>query len=62
MATTRNPFDVFAEYEIDEDTEYCRWCDADLADDAGEGYDGLCGNCADRAEATGQWDDSGEEA
>jgi RNA polymerase subunit RPABC4/transcription elongation factor Spt4 len=40
-------------YEDDEDT--CDQCGTDLADDEGEGYDGLCGNCADKAEAEGKW-------
>lgn len=32
---------------------HCSECGASLDD--GEGYDGLCGNCADRAEAAGRW-------
>jgi len=33
--------------------ESCDECGASLAD--GEGYDGLCGNCADKAERHGRW-------
>lgn len=40
--------------EYDEE-ERCSQCGANLAD--GEGFDGRCGNCADRAEADGEWDD-----
>ncbi|MEH0110698.1 hypothetical protein V6N00_13390 [Tersicoccus sp. MR15.9] len=32
----------------------CTEC-GELNDD-GEGYDGLCGNCADRADENGDWD------
>lgn len=38
--------------DADED-DTCRECSAPLDD--GEGYDGLCGDCADRAEAAGEW-------
>ena len=37
----------------------CRTCAAEGCDernDDGEGYDGYCGNCADRLEAEGHWD------
>lgn len=39
-----------AESPEDDDSSACRndWCDDDTSD--GEGYDGFCGNCADRAE------------
>jgi hypothetical protein len=30
--------------------------DCDERNDDGEGYDGDCGNCADRLEAQGHWD------
>lgn len=39
----------------DEDIERCSRCGANLADDEGEGYDGLCGSCADIAEHEGRW-------
>jgi hypothetical protein len=35
---------------LDSDKEFCRTCDADLSIDDGEGYDGECGNCADKTE------------
>lgn len=35
--------------------ETCEECGANLTDDEGEGYDGLCGDCADRAETEGRW-------
>lgn len=38
---------------IETDVESCDECD-ELLDD-GEGYDGLCGTCADRAEEAGRW-------
>jgi hypothetical protein len=37
----------------------CRTCiaeDCDERSDDGEGYDGYCGNCADRLENKGHWD------
>ena len=34
--------------------EICRTCSRPLSDDAGEGYDGQCGNCADKAAAAEQ--------
>lgn len=37
--------------ELNGDNEFCRTCDANLLDDAGEGYDGECGSCADKSEA-----------
>jgi hypothetical protein len=43
---TGNPWD---------EIERCSECGANLADDAGEGYDGLCGSCADVAEKEGRW-------
>lgn len=30
--------------------------DCNERNDDGEGYDGYCGNCADRLEAQGHWD------
>jgi hypothetical protein len=33
-----------------DETETCRGCSADLADDEGEGYDGFCGSCADNVQ------------
>lgn len=36
-----------------DDEDLCSRCGASL--DNGEGYDGLCGNCADRAENEGRW-------
>jgi len=30
--------------------------DCNERNDDGEGYDGYCGNCADRPEAQGHWD------
>jgi hypothetical protein len=41
--------------EQSDDIETCTECGAALADTAGEGYDGLCGHCADVAEAQGRW-------
>lgn len=38
--------------DIDEE-DCCRECGASLEDN--EGYDGLCGDCADRAETAGEW-------
>lgn len=38
-----------------EEIERCSECGANLAESEGEGYDGLCGDCADRAEAKGRW-------
>lgn len=47
--------DVETDIEDDEfDDDSCSDCGADLSD--GEGYDGLCGECADAAEAEGRWD------
>ena len=47
------PVDV-PELDDDED-ENCAGCGEPLADSEGEGYDGLCGTCADKAEAEGRW-------
>lgn len=44
--------------ELEED-ERCSACGGDLSDN--EGYDGLCGTCADAAEADGLWDDDIDE-
>lgn len=41
--------------EPEPEPELCSECGANLADDEGEGYDGLCGSCADEAEEKGQW-------
>lgn len=38
---------------IETDADLCDECDEMLDD--GEGYDGLCGSCADVAEAAGRW-------
>lgn len=35
--------------------EKCSDCGDSLADSEGEGYDGLCGDCADKAESKGKW-------
>ena len=40
--------------EDDEDDDACADCGEPLDD--GEGYDGYCGNCADKLEAAGRWD------
>ena len=36
-------------------TERCDECGDPLSDSEGEGYDGLCGTCADKAEDEGRW-------
>lgn len=41
--------------ELAPEVERCGECEADLADDEGEGYDGFCGDCADRLDAVGTW-------
>lgn len=42
--------------ELGEDQpDLCDECGAPLADDEGEGYDGLCETCADKAEKEGRW-------
>lgn len=38
-----------------DDDERCSECGGELSDN--EGYDGLCGPCADAAEAEGRWGD-----
>jgi hypothetical protein len=42
-----------------EEWDYCEECSAILAKDGevidGDGYDGLCAECADKAEAEGKW-------
>lgn len=43
--------------EDEADDETCRGEDCDNSTDDGEGWDGLCGNCADRAEAADDDDD-----
>jgi|GEM_PF-4294069 len=43
------------EDELDED-ELCSECHDPLENSAGEGFDGLCGPCADRAEMAHRWD------
>lgn len=35
-------------------------CLCQTRNDDGEGYDGLCGDCADVAEANGEWDEEDE--
>lgn len=42
--------------EADDEPETCRTCDAPL-DEAGDGYDGECANCADRSSADDFEDD-----
>lgn len=44
---------AISDLEDDIRENHCSECGASLDD--GEGYDGLCGNCADRAEAAGRW-------
>lgn len=39
----------------------CRDEDCDERNDNGEGFDGYCGNCADRAEREGSWEDGDRE-
>lgn len=41
------------------DIERCSECQSSLDD--GEGWNGLCGNCADQAEDDGEWDEDDEE-
>lgn len=41
--------------EVDDDAGICDECGKPNADN-GEGYDGLCGDCADKAEAEGKWE------
>ncbi len=51
-----------AEQESEEDTvdDFCRECGGDNT--RGEGYDGLCGNCADRAQQESEdWDEERED-
>lgn len=43
------------EDELDDD-ELCSECSDPLENSAGEGFDGLCGTCADRAEMAHRWD------
>jgi hypothetical protein len=55
-----DPWSEFTQPELPFETghapvERCSECGADLAIDAGEGYDGLCGSCADVAEKEGRW-------
>ena len=50
--------DVELDDDLEED-ERCSACGGDLSDN--EGYDGLCGSCADAAEADGLWDDDIDE-
>lgn len=52
LADVDEPDDLEDEDGFDDDS--CSDCGADLSD--GEGYDGLCGECADAAEAEGRWD------
>lgn len=40
-------------YEIDD--SHCRRCGAEESG-YGDGYDGLCPSCADKADASGEWD------
>lgn len=40
--------------QVENDREEWCACGQSLAD--GEGYDGLCGDCADKAEKEGRWD------
>lgn len=47
---------TFADSDDDDpEEERCSECDEPLSDDEGEGYDGLCGDCADVAETEGRW-------
>lgn len=53
---------IASEYEFEDSnlvedyaTETCDECGANLADDEGEVYGGLCGACAGKAEAEGRW-------
>lgn len=52
---------VDTDYKGADGRSVCDDCREDMCDkcgastDDGEGYDGLCGNCADRAEAAGRW-------
>jgi len=38
-----------------DEIERCDECGANLADSEGDGYDGLCATCADKAEEAGRW-------
>jgi hypothetical protein len=44
---------VGPETTVDDSDAACGWCGR--PDDDGQGYDGLCGDCADFAEVTGKW-------
>ena len=46
------------EQQIDDDEEYPPCVECGGTNNDGEGYDGLCGDCADRAEIAGRWSDS----
>lgn len=46
---------IAAAYTEWADENLCSECKDHLLDD-GEGFDGRCGNCADRAEKNGEWD------
>jgi hypothetical protein len=57
-ATSTIPTDLMAfvavyEASDDDEDEKCDECDGSLDDN--EGYDGLCGSCADKAEEEGRW-------
>ena len=59
---TQRPGHVFGDLLIvqrwldaTEPGERCGHCGELLSLDAGEGYDGLCGSCADVAERNGRW-------
>lgn len=52
--------DALAEaYQVWRQENLCTECGDHLLDD-GEGFDGKCGNCADRAEKDGEYDDEPE--
>lgn len=46
--------------DVDFDDDTCSECGDDLSDN--EGYDGLCGTCADAAEAEGRWGDPDDDS
>jgi hypothetical protein len=53
FATFDEHSDHLSEVHDDDGDDSCSECGADLDD--GQGFDGLCGNCADRAEVEGRW-------
>lgn len=50
------PVDVDGLCQECHDDVICRGEDCGERNDNGEGFDGYCGNCADRLDAQGKWD------